>query len=51
MLKFLIIWLLLKWVKVIIDQSLALLAKDSIPITNIVDLLLLDLLPVELHSV
>ena len=47
MLKFLIIWSLLKGVKVIIHQSLLLFAKDSIPITNTVDLLLLDLFPVE----
>ena len=51
MLKFLIIWSLLKGVKVIIHQSLALLAKDSIPITNTVDLLLLDFFPVELITV
>ena len=47
MLKFLIIWSLLKGVKIILYPSLALLAKDSIPITNTVDLLLLDLFPVE----
>ena len=47
MLKFLIIWSLLKGVKIVIHPSLALLAKDSIPITNTVDLLLLDLFPVE----
>ena len=51
MLKFLIIWSLLKGVKVIIHQSLLLFAKDSIPITNTVDLLLLDLLLVELIAV
>ena len=39
-LLFLIIWSLLKGVKVIIHQSLVFLNKDSIP----VDLLLLDLL-------
>ena len=51
MLKFLIIWSLLKGVKIIIQQSLLLFAKDSIPITNTVDLLLLDLLLVELIAV
>ena len=51
MLKFLIIWSLLKGVKVIIHQSLVLFPKDSIPITNTADLLLLDLLLVELIAV
>ena len=45
--KFLIIWSLLKGVKVIIHQSFTLLAKDNIAITNTVDLLLLDLFLVE----
>ena len=43
--------ILLEHWKVIIHQSLVLLAKDSILITTSVDLLLLDLFPVELITV